>query len=480
LSASPNYITGADRAQAVLFPEVIDDYIAPDNPVRLLDAFVGRLDLLTLGFTHAQTAATGRPPYDPGDLLRLYIYGYLNRLRSSRRLEVEAQRNLELVWLLRRLRPDFKTIADFRRDNGPALKQVCREFTLLCKKLDLFGGELVAIDGSKFRAQNGKDRNYSAAKLRALIGDIDAKVAAYLTELETQDQTEAAGPPRPSATDLQEKIAALKQRGVRYQGHLARLEQSGESQVSLTDPDARLMSQGAGAVVGYNVQAAVDAKHRLIVDTEVTNTSSDLGQLGNMAMQAQETLAAPDLSVVADKGYYSGKEILICDSVGISAYVAKPLTSANTARGLYGKEKFIYDANKDVYICPARQELTYRFSTHEKQRPIRYYRASVCRGCPLRGQCTRNQANRTITRLAFEEIQEAMAARVAAHPEIMRARKGIIEHCFGTLKRGWGFDHFLCRGLKKVQVEMSLATLAYNFKRALNILGLPAILAALG
>ena len=475
-----HYIPGADREQAVLFPEVIDDYIAADHPVRLLDAFVTGLDLVALGFAHAQTATTGRPPYDPGDLLRLYLYGYLNRVRSSRRLEAEAARNLEVIWLLRRLKPDFKTIADFRKDNGAALKGVCREFTLLARKLDLFGGELVAIDGSKFRAQNAKDRNFSAGKLRALIAEIDTKVAAYLTELETQDQAEAAVPPRPSATELQDKIAALRQRATKYQGHLARLEQGGESQVSLTDPDARLMSQGAGSVVAYNVQAAVDAKNKLIVTTEVTNRASDSGELGSLAIQAQETLEAKDLSAVADKGYYSGREILMCDSVGITAYVSKPLTSANTARGLFGKERFVYDPGRDVYVCPAQQELTYRFSTEEKARPIRYYRATACQSCPLKGQCTRNQANRTITRLAFEQIQEAMAVRVAAHPEIMRARKGIIEHCFGTLKRGWGFDHFLCRGLKKVGVEMSLAALAYNLKRAINLLGVPALLTAVG
>ena len=475
-----HYIPGADREQAVLFPEVIDDYIAADNPVRLLDAFVTQLDLVALGFAHAQTATTGRPPYDPGDLLRLYLYGYLNRVRSSRRLEAEAARNLEVIWLLRRLRPDFKTIADFRRDNGLALKGVCREFTLLARKLDLFGGELVAIDGSKFRAQNAKDRNFSAGKLRALMAEIDRKVAAYLTELEAQDQAEAAVPSRPSAAQLQQKIAALQQRATKYQTHLAALAQSGESQVSLTDPDARLMSQGAGSVVAYNVQAAVDAKNKLIVTTEVTNRASDSGELGSMAIQAQETLEAKDLSAVADKGYYSGREILMCDSVGITAYVSKPLTSANTARGLFGKERFRYDAIGDVYVCPAQQELTYRFSTNEKARPIRYYRTSACQSCPIKGQCTRNQANRTITRLAFEEVQEAMAGRVAAHPEIMRARKGIIEHCLGTLKRGWGFDHFLCRGLKKVGVEMSLAALAYNLKRAINLLGVPALLTAVG
>ena len=478
--SSQNYITGADRGQAVLFPEVIDDYIAADNPVRLLDAFVARLDLAALGFTRAQTAATGRPPYDPGDLLRLYLYGYLNRLRSSRRLEVEAARNLELVWLLRRLRPDFKTIADFRRDNPKALKGVCREFTLLCRKLELFGGELVAIDGSKFRAQNSKDKNYSDRKLQALIAEIDGKVAAYLKELESQDRAEAQLPPRASAAQLQEKIAALRERNAKYQALSEELTRSGETQVSLTDADARLMSQGAGAVVAYNVEASVDTKHRLIVAVEATNFGSDLNALASAAIQAQETLEARDLSVVADKGFYNGREILMCESAGINVYVSKPMTSANTALGLYGKEKFRYDAAKNLYICPAGQELTYRFSTNEKKRPIHYYRASGCKACALRSACTRNQANRTITRLAFEEVQERVAERVAEHPEILQARKGIIEHVFGTLKRAWGYDHFLCRGLKKVQVEISLAAMAYNLRRAINILGVPAILAALG
>ncbi len=276
---------------------------------------------------------------------------------------MEAARNLELVWLLRRLRPDFKTIADFRRDNPKALKGVCREFTLLCRKLELFGGELVALDGSKFRAQNSKDKNFSARKLAALIEEIDAKVAAYLKELEAQDQAEAHVPPRADATQLQEKIAALKARGARYEKLAGELAQSGETQVSLTDPDARLMSQGAGAVVAYNVQASVDAKHKLIVAVEATNSCSDLNELGSAAIQAQETLEVKELGVVADKGYYNGREILMCDSVGISAYVPKPLTSANTALGLYGKERFRYEANRNVYVCPAGQELTYRFST---------------------------------------------------------------------------------------------------------------------
>ena len=476
-----NYIAGASREQSLLFPEVLDDYITPENPVRFIDAFVAELSLEELGFGHAVPPETGRPPYDPGDLLRLYLYGYLNRVRSSRRLEREAGRNLEVLWLLRKLVPDFKTIADFRKDNGPAIKAVCREFSLLCQKLELFGGELVAIDGSKFAAQNAKDRNYNQKKLQALLEEIDLRIERYLGELAAADQSDAqtaAAPP--TAAELQAKIATLKERRGRYGELLSGLAESGATQVSLTDPDSRAMSQGAGVTVGYNVQAAVDAKHSLIVATDVTNTTSDSGQLGGMAIKAQEALAVEKLSVVADKGYYNGKEILACDSVGITAYVAKPMTSANTAQGLYGKERFHYQPEKNVYVCPAGRELTYRFSTHEKGRPMHYYRARDCQHCELRRHCTRNQANRTITRLAFEEVQEAMAVRVKAHPQIMRQRKAIIEHCFGTIKRTFGYYYFLCRGFAKVKTELSLTVLAYNLKRAINLLGVKTLIAALG
>jgi transposase len=476
-----NYVAGASREQSLLFPEVIDDYITPENPVRFIDAFVAELALAPLGFRHAILPETGRPPYDPSDLLRLYLYGYLNRVRSSRRLEAEARRNLEVLWLLRKLTPDFKTIADFRKDNGPAIKAVCRQFTLLCRKLELFGGELVAIDGSKFAAQNAKDRNFNQKKLAALLEEIDQRIDGYLGTLAEMDQAEeqSAGG-AVSARELQAKIDTLRERRGRYRGLLEELEQSGESQVSLSDPDSRAMSQGAGVTVGYNVQAAVDAKHSLIVATEVTNKSSDLGELGGMAIKAQEALGVEKLEVVADKGYYNGKEILVCDSVGITAYVAKPLTSANTAQGLYGKESFTYEPESNRYVCPAGQALTYRFSTQEKGRPIHYYRASHCQSCELKSRCTRNRANRTITRLAFEEIQEAMALRVKANPQIMKRRKAIIEHCFGTIKRTLGYYYFLCRGRAKVQTELSLTVLAYNLKRAISLVGVPALIRALG
>ncbi len=480
-----NHIRGADRGEVLLLPEAIDDFITPENPVRFIDAFVAQLDLAAHGFTHALPKETGRPPYDPGDLLRLYLYGYLNRVRSSRRLETECQRNLEVLWLLRKLAPDFKTIADFRKDNSRAIKAAAREFTLLCKRLDLFGSELVAIDSTKIAAQNSKAANFSQKKLKVLLKEIDEKVASYLRELDRADAAEpAAGEQQPalSAEELSARIAELQERRAEYEELASRLNESGEKQISLTDPDARSMSQGQGAIIGYSVQAAVDEKHKLIVATEVTNSTSDLNELGHMAIAAQEELEAERLSAVTDRGYYNGKEVLKCDTVGITAYVSKPLTSANTAQGLYGKERFRFDGQRNVYVCPAGSELTYRFSTQEKGRPIHYFRAtlSTCRSCKLRSLCTRNKQARTITRAAFEEVQERMAERVAANPEIMRRRKAIIEHVFGTIKRTLGYTYFLCRGFKAVATEVNLTAFAYNLKRVINIVGMQRLMAAVG
>ncbi len=472
-----NYIAGSDRGEVLLLPEALEDYIAPENPVRFIEAFVGQLDLVKAGFTNAQLNETGRPPYDPKDLLRLYLYGYLNRVRSSRGLEREAARNLEVIWLLRKLRPDFKTIADFRKDNAAGIKAVGREFTLLCRKLELFGGELVAIDSTKIKAQNAKGRNYSAAKVAAQLKEAEKKVASYLAELDQAD-AEAGGKEteRLSAAELKEKIAHLEKRKEELKALAQEVGEKG--QVSLTDPESRAMSMGHGSTVGYNVQAAVDAKHSLIVETEVTQTTSDLNALGTMALKAQEALGAEKLSVVADKGYYNGKEVLLCDTIGVTAYVAKPLTSANTALGLYGKERFHYDPQDNSYTCPAGQTLTYRFTAEEAGRATAYYRTNACGSCPRKSQCTRNKGNRTITRLGCEEVQEAMAARVKQNPHLMRRRKAIIEHCFGTIKRSFGYDYFLCRGKRNVTTEVNLTVLAYNLKRVCNLVGVKELIAA--
>jgi len=473
------YIEGSDRDQQVLFPEVLDEYIAAENPVRFLDAFVASLDLAALGFRRAVPSETGRPAYDPGDLLRLYLYGYLHRLRSSRRLEQETHRNVELIWLLRRLRPDFKTIADFRRDNAQALKGVCREFTLLCKQLDLFGGELVAIDGSKFRAVNSKRRNFSQASLERLLAGIDARIAEYLGALDTQDEAER-DTPAASAPELQQKIAALRVRHETYVTLLAQLEASGQTQISLTDPESRSMKAGVGTEVCYNVQTAVDAKHKLIVAHDVTNAPTDREGLSAMATAANEVLAAADLNVIADMGYYSGPEVVACLDAGITPTVPRPLTSANAKLGLFTKEDFTYDATRDRYRCPVGETLAYRFSTVEQGRGMRYYSTAACGTCALKPRCTRNKDSRRITRWEQEAVLEAMEQRLKARPELGTRRKAIVEHPYGTMKRGMDQGYFLLRGLAKTRGEFSLTVLAYNIKRVINLVGVPQLMAALG
>jgi transposase len=465
------YIEGADRKQTVLFPEVLDDYISEENPVRFIDVFIEELDLSELGFEKAIPKDTGRPPYDPGDLLRLYVYGYLNRTRSSRRLETEAGRNVELMWLMRKLRPDFKTIADFRKDNAQGIKKVCREFTLWCKRLELFGRELVAIDGSKFRAVNSPKRNFTEKKLRRVIKEIDGKIDQYLKQLDQQDQQEA-GQRGLSPEQLKEKIEQYQQRRAQYEQWQTDLERSGESQVSLTDPESRSMRVGHGVEVSYNVQIVVDHKHKLVVEHEVTNEVTDQGQLSPMAKKAQETLGVPTLEIVADRGYYNGGEVKACEESGMTVYVPKPNNSSNLKRGLFTKEDFIYEPQKDCYRCPAGKELSYRFDSVEQGRPVHSYQIYGCNSCDLKSKCSINKrGRRRITRWVDEAIMEAMARRLAEHPEKVELRKCLVEHPFGTIKRAMNQGYFLMRGLSKVGAETSLTILAYNLRRVINILG---------
>ncbi len=410
-------------------------------------------------------------------MLRLFLYGYLHRIRSSRALERECHRNVELVWLLRTLKPDFKTIADFRKDNLQALQSVNRQFTLLCHKLDLFGGELIAIDGSKFSAVNSREANFNQAKLKELIRHADARLVEYMQALEKADSATPA-PPELTRAELQQKIAALQERQDWHKDLLAELAAGETTQISTTDEDARRMPAGGSSLVGFNAQVAVDAREKLIVANDVTNEVSDLRQLSTVAVQAKENLHAERLQVIADKGYYNSSEVIACADKNITAYIAKAETSANAALGLFGKRQFHYDLSKDAYICPAGAELTYRFNTDELGRELRYYRASNCATCPIKNRCTRNKGNRTLTREEGEEIMERMAARVAAEPHKMRLRKQLVEHPFGTIKRWFGYTHFLMKGLPKVRCEWSLITLAYNLKRVLNLVNLRNLIAA--
>jgi transposase len=471
-----NHRPGLDRSQTLLFPERLEDYIAPENPVRFLDAFVARQDLAGLGFTKARCADTGRPPYDPAMLLKLYLYGYLHRVRSSRLLEAECHRNVEVIWLTGKQSPDFKTIADFRRDNLKSIRALNRQFILLCRQLDLFGGQLLAIDGSKFAAVNARDQNFNADKLKDLIARADAHLAEYLQQLDTADAAEPATAAL-SKTELAAKIAVLQDRQDWHKTLLAQLD-AGQKQVSVTDPDTRKMPTAHGTVVGYNAQLAVDAKHKLIAADDVTNEGTDLHQLADVALQARANLEIEQAEVLADTGYYNAAEVSRCTEHGLTPLIPKADTSANTARGLYGKSQFKYDAAKDVYVCPAGQELTHRFATYELGRELKYYRAKGCRACPLKSRCTRNKANRTITREANEHLMEAMARRMQQQPEKFKLRKTLAEHPFGTIKRWFGYTHFLLKGLPKVQGEWSLTTLVYNLKRVLNLVSFEKLMAA--
>jgi transposase len=473
------FVEGEDRSQVTLLPECLDDYIEAENPVRVIEVFVDELDLGELGFVGVEPLATGRPSYHPAVLLKIYIYGYLNRIQSSRRLEREAQRNVELMWLTCRLRPDFKTIANFRKDNGRAICNVCRQFVVLCQKLDLFAQAVVAIDGSKFKAVNNRDRNFTNAKVKRRLEQIEESIARYLAQLDTADRHEGAVA-EAKAGRLKDKIAILKQQMQGLKAMELRLRDAPDQQISLTDPDARSMAtsgRGTG-IVGYNVQTAVEAKNHLIVAHEVTNVGNDRGQLAMMAEQARAATGITELTVVADRGYFSGDEILACDQAGITPFVPKPLNSNSKAEGRFGKPDFIYIASDDEYRCPAGQRLIKRFTTVEAGMTLNIYWSSACSRCPIKAQCTTGPERR-VRRWVHEAVIDAMQDRLDRDPEKMRVRRQTVEHPFGTIKFWMGATHFLMRTLERVRTEMSLHVLAYNLKRVMRLLGIGGLIAAM-
>lgn len=467
------FIEGENRAQRILLPDCLDDYVGEENPVRVVDAFVDHLDLGTIGFEGIVPAATGRPSYHPAVLLKLCIYGYLNRIQSSRRLEREAQRNVELMWLVERLTPDFKTIADFRRDNGKAIRAVCRQFIVLCRKLDLFAESIIAIDGSKFKAVNNRDRNFTPAKLKAHMAQIEESIDRYMEAMNTADRTRAETA-APQAARLNDKITKLKQQMQELQAMEQRLKEEPDGQVSLTDPDTRSMAtsgRGTG-MVGYNVQTAVDSKHHLIVAHEVTDIGHDRGALHKMAEQAQQATGIDAPSVVADRGYFRGEQTKACEDAGITAYLPKPLTSNAKAKGRFGKQDFVYQPGDDEYLCPAGQRAIYRFGREEAGLNIRVYWSSDCPRCAIRSQCiTATGDYRRIRRWEHEAVLEVVQRRLNHHPEMVAVRRQTVEHPFGTIKHWMGATHFLPKTLKRVGTEMSLHVLAYNLKRLMKILG---------
>jgi len=474
------FVEGVDRGQTTLFPESLEDWVSDANPVRVIDAFVDALDLRTLGFDGVLPEATGRPSYHPAILLKLYIYGYLNRVQSSRRLEREAGRNVELMWLTGRLAPDHKTIANFRKDSGRAIRQVCARFVTLCRKLGLLNTASVAIDGSKFKAVNNRDRNFTRAKVERRRAQIEESVARYLQQLDTADRHEPTEALSARTTRLKEKIARLEQEMQRLAELEAQMLASPDQQISLTDPDARSMAtsgRGSG-VVGYNVQVAVETKHHLIVAHEVTNDGCDRAQLSAMGKEAKAVLEVEELEAVADRGYWDSEEIFACGQAGITVTLPKPMTSSATSKGRFGKQDFVYLPEEDAYRCPAGEKLRYDYSNVERGLTLRRYWTTACHTCPLRSRCT-TAKERRITRWEHEDVLEAVQRRLDLNPGAMRQRREVVEHPFGTIKMRMGAVHFLMKRLPKVRGEMALHVLAYNLTRVLNILGIQPLMAVL-
>jgi len=474
------FVEGTDREQGTLFPECLEDWIGEDNPVRVIDIFVDELDLGALGFGGVDPAATGRPSYHPSVLLKLYIYGYLNRVQSSRRLEHAAGRNVEVMWLTGRLAPDHKTIADFRKDSGRAIRRVCARFVALCRTMGLLTEASVAIDGSKFKAVNNRDKNFTRAKMERRMAQIEDSVARYLQQLDTADRQEPSEALKAKVDHLKDKIAKLKEQMQHLRSIEARMLATPDQQISLTDPDARSMAtsgRGSG-VVGYNVQVAVETKHHLIITHEVTNVGTDRAQLSSVAKEAKAALGVDTLDAVADRGYFSGEEILACDEAGITVTLPKPMTSNSKAEGRFGKQDFRYVAGEDVYICPAGERLAYHYTNEENGLVLHRYWTNACQSCTIKRTCTTGKQRR-ITRWEHEHLLEAVQRRLDEHPEKMRQRRETVEHPFGTIKFRMGATHFLMKTLPRVATEMALHVLAYNLTRVMNIMGVQTLMAAM-
>jgi len=484
-----SFKTGVSREQPSFLPARVEDYVDANNLVRAIEVFVDKLDLEEFGFVvPAAAGGAGQPPYHPGDLLKLYIYGYLFRIRSSRALARELGRNLELIWLLRGLRPCFRTIATFRKDNWAALKAVNREFVLMMRELDLVGGEVVAVDGAFFHGDASRGSIKTQRRLAEELAKVDRDFEDYGAVLAkndaaeaTQDRAGEAGPN--SGGEIEKKVAALMAKREALRADLARLEASGQTQLSQTDPDARLLSKNGRVVAGYNVQIAVDDKHKLIVASEVVNDGNDTGQLHAMAKAAKEELDVTALTVLADTGYYNGGELKACEDDGIVAYVPQAKRTARLeAQGRMSHEEFVYDTEEDVYRCPAGQVLTPsegRKTNTGGRIEIRYTsRKADCDACVLRARClSAKTPTRTVHRWEHEAVLERHRARMKEAAGRMRRRGAIVEHPFGTLKCRAGYRHFLLRGFDKVRGEWSLMALCYNFSRVLSIVGLDKLIA---
>jgi transposase len=479
------HVNGTHRDQTILFPDTLDEYVDEGNPVRFIDAFIDSLNIETFGFKHSIPCETGRPSYDPSDLLKLYVYGYLNQVRSSRKLERECHRNVEVMWLMKKLAPDFKTIADFRKDNVDCIKPVFKEFVYLCRSLDLYGAQIVAIDGSKFKAVNSKSNNLNEKTVALRLKRVEEKIAEYFREMDENDKVDSGKAESLKVYELKEKISKLEEKKQQYEQVQNQMKQTGQSEVSLTDPDSRLMRVDSQRFdVCYNIQTSVDAKQHLIVDYDVINNSTDHHQLAIDAKAAKQALGVDKLEVLSDKGFYVANDIKECEEACITVFM--PIPSFNPTKNVgvpepeFGSERFVYDAVKDVYVCPAGKELGFwKCSFKGKPESGRRYRTGACVGCSLRSRCTRNKLGRVMVRWEYQDAVDGLRVRLESSggKEKLHSRREIAEHPFGTMKRAFNQGYLLLKGLRKVKGEVGFTMLAYNMRRAINILGVGTLIA---
>ena len=489
--APDDYVEGLNRKQTFLLPKTIEEYVETDNPVRFIDAYVNTLDMEKLGFTHSTPQDLGRPSYNPKDLCKLYLYGGLNHIRSSRKLERECKTNLEAMWLLKGLAPDFKTIADFRKDNPSAIGALFKDFVAFLKDLSLYGAKQVTVDGTKLRAVNSNYKAFTQRALAKRIKVMEKSVTHYLEELDAADKQEASDEQQANSEVSEDakafevdKLAALLEKKQKSEEILDKMEKSGQTEVALTDPDCRQMMNHGRVESCYNMQAAVDSKNHLIVNYLVTNEASDLNQLSVVAISAKETLGVEEIDCVSDKGYFDFMQIKQCVDNGVTPYVAvkRSGTGGSIVSPEFTADKFRYDKDADVYVCPAGQRLYFQFCTFQDGMDRRIYKCQkgVCSSCQFfMTKCTGNKRGRLIWRWVHEEVVDDLRERMKLHPEVMDERKKVVEHPFGTLKRAFGAPYLLLRGLRKVSGEVGLLLLSYNLRRVLNILGVEALIGAL-
>jgi transposase len=479
------HINGVHRDQTVLFPDRLEDYVDKENPVRFIDAFIDSLNLEKLGFKHSIPADTGRPSYNPQDLLKLYVYGYLNQVRSSRKLERECHRNLEVMWLMKKLAPDFKTIADFRKDNVDCIKPVFKEFVYLCRSLDLYGAQLVAVDGTKFRAVNSRSNNLNEKTVALRLKQTEEKIAEYLKEMDENDSVDLSEDESGRVDGLKGRIGKLEEEKHRYEQIQNHMKMTGQREVSLVDPDSRLMRVDSQRLeVSYNIQTSVDAKQHLIVDYDVINNSTDHHQLTKDALAAKQTLGVDELAVVADKGFYVERDVSDCENNGITVFMPipaalNPYKSVGVPEPEFYSDRFVYDEAKDVYVCPIGNDMPFwKLSNRGKGFDGRLYHTASCACCGVRGKCTRNRRGRYMFRGEYDDAVDRLRARLVG-PEgrkNLRLRRMLAEHPFGTMKRAFNQGYVLLRGLRKVRGEVGFTMLAYNIRRVINILGVGALI----